>query len=73
MAWCSGVNPSVSVALSGLLLRSSRETMGTDPTAAARWMGYWPRRSRALVEALFSMRRRAKSRFFFEATKWRAV
>jgi hypothetical protein len=46
--------------------------MGADPTAAARWIGYCPRRSRTRVEALLSIRRRAISRFFLDATKWRA-
>ncbi len=73
MAWCSGVKPSLSVALRGLLLRSRRLTSGSDPTAAARWMEYCPRRSRTRVEALFSIKMRATSRFFLEATKWRAV
>lgn len=49
--------------------------MGTEPTAAARWMGYWPRRSRTLVDAggVALISRRATSKFFLEATKWRAV
>lgn len=74
-AWCRGVKPSPSVGLRGLRFRSSSVVMGTEPTAAARWMGYWPRRSRTRVEAggLAARRRRATSMFFFEATKWRAV
>lgn len=50
--------------------------MGTEPTAAARWSGYWPRLSRTRVEAggeCSSSSFRARSRFDFEATKWRAV
>lgn len=43
--------------------------MGWEPTAAARWMAYWPLLSRMRVEALCSMSRRATSRFFLEATK----
>lgn len=47
--------------------------MGTDPTAAARWIGYCPRLSRMRVEDLFSKSSRAVSRFFLDATKWSAV
>jgi hypothetical protein len=68
------VKPSLSAAFRGLLLRRRRVTMGTEPTAAARWMGYWPRRSRTRVDAggFAARRRRATSRFFLEATKCRA-
>lgn len=47
--------------------------MGTEPTAAARWIAYCPRRSRTRVDALFSINTRAVSRFFLEATKCSAV
>lgn len=49
--------------------------MGTEPTAAARWMAYWPRLSltRAEAEGEWSRRRRARSMFFLEETKWSAV
>lgn len=45
--------------------------MGTDPTAAALCIGYWPRLSLIRVDAggLFSNRRRATSRLFFDAVK----
>lgn len=59
----------------GLLFLISNSTMGTDPTAAARWIAYWPRLSFTRAEAggFWSRRRRARSTFFLEATKWRAV
>ena len=50
--------------------------MGTEPTAAARCRGYWPRLSRTRVEAagVWSSRSlRARSRLDLEARKWRAV
>jgi hypothetical protein len=50
--------------------------MGTDPTAAARWIGYWPLRSRMRVDAgglAVERRMLATSRFLLEATKWRAL
>ena len=47
--------------------------MGTEPTAAARWMGSWPLLSLVRVDALFSMSIPAWSRDFLEATKWSAV
>ena len=50
--------------------------MGTEPTAAARCRGYWPRLSRTRVEAagMWSSRSlRARSRLDLEARKWRTV
>jgi len=49
--------------------------MGTDPTAAARWIGYCPRLSLTLVDAggLLASSRRAVSRLALEAVKCNAV
>lgn len=45
--------------------------MGTDPIAAALWIGYCPRLSlvRVLAAGLLSSRRLAISKLFFEAVK----
>jgi hypothetical protein len=49
--------------------------MGTDPTAAALWIGYWPLLSLTLADAggLLSSSRRAISKLFFDAAKCSAV
>jgi hypothetical protein len=62
--------------LTGLRCLSSNLSMGTEPTAAARCSGYWPRLSRTRVDAAGvwdSRSLRARSRLVLEARKWRAV
>jgi hypothetical protein len=75
IAWCKGVCPATSAAFIGLLFFSNSSTIGTEPTAAARWIAYWPRLSftRAKAGGLELRRRRAMSTFFLEEAKWRAV
>ena len=59
----------------GLLFFKRSSTMGTDPTAAALWIAYWPLLSlaRAVAGGLLSSNRRATSRLFFDAVKCNAV
>jgi hypothetical protein len=75
IAWCKGICPATSAAFIGLLFFSNSSTIGTEPTAAARWIAYWPRLSFTRAEAgcLELRRRRAMSTFFLEEAKWRAV
>lgn len=49
--------------------------MGKEPTAAARWIAYWPRLSftRADAGGVESRSFFAMSRLDFEAVRWRAV
>lgn len=49
--------------------------MGTDPIAAALWMGYWPRLSLTLAEVggLLANSCLATSRLFLEVAKKMAV
>lgn len=46
--------------------------MGTEPTAAARWSGNWPRLSLTLALHLWEMRVRTVERLDLEVAKWRA-
>jgi hypothetical protein len=63
------------VASSGDRLARNNSTKGTEPMAAARWMGYWPRMSLIRVDAGGEAERsfRATGRLRLEAVKWRAV
>lgn len=46
--------------------------MGTEPTAAARWRGSWPRLSFTLALHLLARRRRTVVMLILEVAKWRA-
>jgi len=46
--------------------------MGTEPTAAARWRGSWPRLSLTLALHLLARRRRTVVMLILEVAKWRA-
>jgi len=61
------------VALIGLWLASISCTIGTEPIAAARCRGSWPRLSFTRAVALCVSSKRARGRLFLEQTKWRAV